>query len=202
MSPWVERLAGLLLRGRHAGDVHLVCNDPKLAAVPPLLSLRSPAFNDRGALQLRHAGPGVGGNLSPELTWGALPAGASHWALVVEDPDVPLRRPILHALAFGPAALQRLGEGELAQGKAPAGVILAPNGRREPGYLGARPLPGHGPHRYIFQLFALDALPPDANEWMDPRPWLQQHALAWGRLEGVYQRDAWGRPIAPTRYPD
>jgi phosphatidylethanolamine-binding protein (PEBP) family uncharacterized protein len=201
MNPWVERLAGLLLRGRHAGDAHLACNDPALAGVPPLLALRSPAFNDRGALDRRHAGPGVGANRSPELIWQALPSCATHWALVVEDPDVPLRRPSRHALAFGPASFQRLAEGELDQRQAPTGVVLAPNGRGERTYLGPRPLPGHGPHRYVFQLFALDAMPPDASDCIDPRPWLRQHALAWGRLDGVYQRDARGRPITPAAYP-
>jgi Raf kinase inhibitor-like YbhB/YbcL family protein len=201
MNRWVERLAGLLLRGRHAGDVQLVCNDPALASLPPLLALHSPAFDDRGALLQRHAGPGVGDNLSPELVWQGLPAGASCWALVAEDPDVPLWRPYLHALAFGPASLRRLSEGQLAPRHAPVGVVLAPNGRGERGYLGARPLPGHGPHRYVFQLFALDAMPPDASECADPGPWLRQHALAWGRLDGVYQRDTRGRPITPARYP-
>jgi hypothetical protein len=129
-----------------------------------------------------------------------LPNEAPYWALIVEDPDVPLRRPFLHGLAFGSISIQGIAEGALAMGQAPNGVILAPNGYGERTYLGARPLPGHGPHRYIFQLFALDALPPNASNCTDPRPWLRQHAFASGRLDGVYQRDAWGRPITPPKY--
>lgn len=35
------------------------------------------------------------------LRWIALPPGATHWALVVEDPDVPLRHAYVHGVAIG-----------------------------------------------------------------------------------------------------
>ena len=197
--PWVLRWAGLLTRGRHAGDASLACNDAVLARLPVLPDLRSAGFTHGGAMAPRHAGEGVGDNRSPALAWGALPPNATHWLLLCEDPDVPMAHAITHVLAWGPASLRALPEGALDVASAIAGVSLAPNGLGRVGYDGPRPLPGHGPHRYVFQLFALDAEPPAGlSREATLLDWLRAHALARGRLEGLYQRDWRGRSITPS----
>ncbi|WPH15926.1 YbhB/YbcL family Raf kinase inhibitor-like protein [Variovorax paradoxus] len=180
MSPWLLRWIGLPLRGRRAGEGALVCNDPVLAALPQTLALRSDSFGHNQALNLRQAGEGVGRNLSPELNWAPLPDGATHWALLIEDPDVPLRQPWLHGVATGPADVRQLAEGAMS------------------GYAGARPLPGHGTHRYVFQLFALNEAPGPASTREALMPSLRRHAIARGRLDGLFRRD-WlhARPVAP-----
>lgn len=180
MSPWLLRWIGLPLRGRRAGESTLASNDPVLAALPLTLNLRSDSFAHNHALALRQAGEGVGGNLSPELHWSPLPEGATHWALLIEDPDVPLHQPWLHGMATGPAEVRQLDEGALA------------------GYAGARPLPGHGTHRYVFQLFALNETPDLGNTRDALMPQLRRHAIARGRLDGLFRRD-WlrARPVAP-----
>jgi hypothetical protein len=150
-------------------------------------------------MALRHAGEGVGDNRSPALAWAPLPPPATHWLLLCEDPDVPLAQSITHALAWGPASLNALQEGALNLGHAPPEVTLAPNGLGRSGYDGPRPLPGHGPHRYVFQLFALDAEPPAGLSRATVLPqWLREHALALGRLDGLFQRDWRGRPVTPS----
>ncbi|WP_405487159.1 YbhB/YbcL family Raf kinase inhibitor-like protein [Nocardia sp. NBC_00511] len=61
-------------------------------------------------------------------------------------------------------------------------------GRR--GYAGPRPIPGHGPHRYVFQLFALDrpaGLGPDAT-LAGVLKAIDGHVLARGKLTGSYER--------------
>ncbi|MBO9650037.1 MAG: YbhB/YbcL family Raf kinase inhibitor-like protein [Variovorax sp.] len=180
MSPWVLRWIGLPLRGRRAGDATLACNDPALAALPQTLALHSDSFKHGHAMNVRQAGIGVGDNLSPELHWDTLPEGATHWALLIEDPDVPLRHAYVHGVASGPAAVTRLAEGELES------------------YAGARPLPGHGPHRYVFQLFALTRPPGAPSTREQLMPLLRRHAVARGRLDGLFRRD-WlrARPVAP-----
>jgi phosphatidylethanolamine-binding protein (PEBP) family uncharacterized protein len=180
LNPFLLRWIGLPLRRRRAGEATLASSDPALAALPQTLDLRSDSFGHNQALHLRQAGQGVGGNLSPELHWNALPEGATHWALLIEDPDVPLRHAWLHGIASGPASVTRLAEGAL------------------PGYAGARPLPGHGTHRYVFQLFALDAEPQPASTREQLMPSLRRNALARGRLDGLFRRD-WllAKPIAP-----
>ncbi|QNK65080.1 YbhB/YbcL family Raf kinase inhibitor-like protein [Variovorax sp. PAMC26660] len=196
--PWVLRWAGLLTRGRHAGDTSLACSDEALARLPLALDLRSTGFAHGGAMARRHAGEGVGDNRSPALAWNALPPQATHWLLLCEDPDVPMARAITHLLAWGPRAIDALAEGALNAGHAPTGVALVLNGLGRSGYDGPRPLPGHGPHRYVFQLYALDAAPPAGlSRETTLLPWLRTHALSRGRLDGLFRRDWRQRPIAP-----
>jgi phosphatidylethanolamine-binding protein (PEBP) family uncharacterized protein len=180
MNPIVLRWIGLPLRGRRAGDATLACNDPAMRELPESILLRSHSFAHNSAMNLRQAGEGVGANLSPELHWSELPPGATHWALIVEDPDVPLRHSFLHGIATGPASAACIAEGAM------------------PGYAGARPLPGHGAHRYVFQLFALTRAPGEVSTREALMPALRESAIAAGRLVGLFQRD-WlrARPVAP-----
>jgi phosphatidylethanolamine-binding protein (PEBP) family uncharacterized protein len=64
------------------------------------------------------------------------------------------------------------------------------------GYLGPEPIKGHGPHRYVFQLFALPAAITSAEgdatlDTAKPGAVLATvsgPALARGRLDGLYTR--------------
>lgn len=202
MNLFVSQLVSLALRGRHAGDASLVANDPVLAVLPRTLTMRSDAFSHRGAMPVAHGGRGIGDNRSPDLAWDALPPGATGWLLVFEDPDVPSKKAWVHAIAAGPAAMTRLERGALRPSRAPGGLRFGPNTGEGMGYDGPRPLPGHGPHRYVFQLFALREEPPDplvAGGRDALLPFLREHAIACGRLDGVFQRDWRGRPVAPPR---
>ena len=204
MNLLVSQIVSLLTRGRHAGDATLAVNDPVLGVLPRTLGLRSDAFIHRGTMAQAQAGKGVGENRSPALAWSSLPPGATHWVLILEDPDVPLRRAWVHVIAAGPAELARLPKGALKPSRAPAGLRFGRNTSRDVGYGGPRPLPGHGPHRFVFQLFALRAEPPDdllARGRDALVPFLREHALASGRLDGLFQRDWRGRPTAPPRPP-
>ena len=57
-------------------------------------------------------------------------------------------------------------------------------------YLPMDSIPGHGPHHYAFQLFALDAAlsfphPPGRSALLRA---MRGHVLATGLLMGIYQR--------------
>jgi phosphatidylethanolamine-binding protein (PEBP) family uncharacterized protein len=57
------------------------------------------------------------------------------------------------------------------------------------GYAGPRPIPGHGPHRYRFLVFALDRPIPD--DVTTAKALLKQaagHVLVRGTLTGTYER--------------
>ncbi|AMM20029.1 hypothetical protein AX769_07435 [Frondihabitans sp. PAMC 28766] len=60
-------------------------------------------------------------------------------------------------------------------------------GRR--GYAGPMPVPSHGPHSYVFQLFAVDAplTLPDAFTRGDVVAALPGHLVARARLDGTYE---------------
>ena len=66
------------------------------------------------------------------------------------------------------------------------------NTRGEFGYMGPKPPPGDGPHRYHFQLFALDRrldLPP-ATPFEALVQVLKAHTIAACELIGLYEHDA------------
>src|SRR5688572_30219878 len=51
------------------------------------LGLSSPAFEDGGTIPRRHTADGD--DVSPKLTWSAVPSSTESFALVCEDPDAP-----------------------------------------------------------------------------------------------------------------
>lgn len=182
-------IIGRLLKNRRAGETHLAWNLPALAG-PETLELRSDAFEHGGTIPLRHAGRRAGGeNVSPALEWSGVPAGTAQLLLVVEDVDTPTPRPFVHLVALVDPALTALPAGVLTPEKAPAGVQILRSGMGR-GYLGPEPIKGHGPHRYVFQLFALPhALTADTAT--RPRALLATvpgPALARARLDGLHER--------------
>ena len=93
------------------------------------------------------------GNASPHLKWSGAPEGTKSYAVTCYDPDAPTGSGFWHwTLANIPADVTELPAG----GPVPAGAVEGRTDFGEPGYGGAAPPPGHGPHRYIFTVFAVD----------------------------------------------
>jgi Raf kinase inhibitor-like YbhB/YbcL family protein len=156
MKPDVERTIGRLLRSVYAGERHLTCRDPRIADAPASILLTSPAFTDGSSIPTRHAGSGVGDNISPALAWDSIPEETAELVLIVQDPDAPLPRPVTHLIAMGISPSDgSLPEGVLAP-RASSSVAFGLGSFRRIGYAGPRPVRGHGLHRYVFQMFALD----------------------------------------------
>jgi hypothetical protein len=111
--------------------------------------------------------------------------------LVIEDPDAPLLRPFVHLIAAGISPfVSSFAEGELCGGALSHSVKLGLTSFRQIGYSGPRALAGYGPHRYVFQLFALDKqsglkLRATRRQLVSD---LTGKVLARGRLEGVFER--------------
>lgn len=189
MKGSIARLAGRLLRGVHAGDTHLSVHHPRLKGVPQTIQLRSAWFAAGGAIPGHAAGQGVGANVSPPLEWTGAPDETRGYLLILQDPDVPLRRPFVHLIALGiPATRRFVAAGELAEDGpfAPFGRNTA--GRR--GYQGPRALPAHGPHRYVFHLLAL-RVPPvitTSNRLDAILAANMAHVIAHGTLVGTFEQ--------------
>lgn len=186
----MSRLLGRLLRGHHAGEQALLWCHESVAGAPASIELSSSTFAAQGAIPLRCAGKGVGDNVSPALAWSNVPAEAKELVLVVEDADAPLPRPFVHLIVTGISSqLSGVVEGQLSSGKS----LLAEYGRNGFGqcaYAGPRALLGHGPHRYSFQLLALDchlAFDGPARRSQLLRR-LTSHVIAKGRLDGFFER--------------
>jgi len=147
----LERFMGRLLAGRHAGDANLLARSPGLAEVPATVELTSPAFAAGAPIPKRYTQEGD--DRFPPLAWRGVPGSAQELVIVVEDPDAPLPRPVVHAIVHGlPARANGLDEEQV---NAPGFAGFGMNSRGARSYRGPRPILGHGAHRYVFQLFAL-----------------------------------------------
>jgi Raf kinase inhibitor-like YbhB/YbcL family protein len=156
-------------------------------AAPNTLQITSPAFTDSAAIPTRHAGQGVGENTSPPLTWNGAPDTTKQFILIIEDIDVPLPRPFVHTVALIDPDRRHLDQGDLQPGT--PGLRFLPGTRGSLGYAGPRPIPGHGPHHYLFELFALDeAISNSVTTTRTLPAAMHGHILARGTLTGTYQR--------------
>ncbi len=147
------------------------------------IELVSPAFADGERIPRKYTGEGE--DVSPPLRWTGLPEGTRQLALICDDPDAPTPRPWVHWVLWG---LDPKLEG-LAEGDNGGGVEGVTDFGR-PGYGGPMPPAGHGPHRYFFRLYALDApvdLKPGATKY-DLLDAMKGHILDEGVLTGTYER--------------
>lgn len=186
MLEHVPAWLGRALAGRRAGADKLVCAQPGMGGEAEL-TLTSPAFADGARLPVRFTGDGEG--VSPPLTWSGAPAGA-RLALVVEDPDAPTAKPMVHAIVTdldGPA-------GNLIEGGMKPDILAGDMGRNsalKQGWMPPDPPTGHGEHRYVFQLFALGPDAPDPGEAAGRSALveaLRGHVVASAVLIGTYSR--------------
>ena len=112
---------------------------------------------------------GAGGeDVSPQLSWSGFPAETKSFAVTCFDPDAPTGSGFWHwAVANLPASVTELSTGaaDPDSGELPAGAITLKGDAGAARYVGAAPPPGHGPHRYLFAVHALDVeqLPIDAS---------------------------------------
>ena len=197
MLEHVPRWLGQAMRGLRAGADKLCIAQIELGGGFASIDLASPAFANGGRLPPRFTADGEG--VSPPLLWGTLPEEAESLALIVEDPDAPATQPLVHAIVWGiPPEERHLAEGAIrADGPGSAeGSDVGRNSYFFEGWLPPDPPPGHGEHRYAFQLFALagasdPGVTPGRAALVKA---MSGRVLAAGLLTGTYSR---GEP-SPT----
>ncbi|NJC41566.1 hypothetical protein GGQ87_001824 [Brevundimonas alba] len=132
------------------------------------------------------------GNTSPHLKWSGAPEGTKSYAVTCYDPDAPTGSGFWHwTVANIPADVTELSTG----GPVPSGAVEGRTDYGSPGFGGAAPPPGHGPHRYIFTVFAVD------TEKLDVTPDnsgavfgfnLHFHTLAKATITATYENTGQG----------
>jgi Raf kinase inhibitor-like YbhB/YbcL family protein len=142
----------------------LTSNDP-FARLPevPRFTVTSTTVSDGDAWPAEQMsglfGVPAGKDISPQLSWSGAPEGTKGYAVTVYDPDAPTGSGFWHwAVADIPATVTQLSEGagdETGSGL-PEGAYQLPNDARAARYIGAAPPAGHGRHRYVIVVHALD----------------------------------------------
>ena len=178
---------GRALRTVRPGLEKVACARKELIRAPYSIVVTSPAFGDFETIPMTFTADGTG--TSPPIEWSNVPMATRSLALIVEDADSPTPQPLVHAIAWsiGPE-IRAIPDGALA-GRSDT-ALLGQNSFLRPIWLPPDPPPGHGMHRYAFQVFALDAplqlaVHPGRRAVMQA---MRGHVLARGLLIGTYER--------------
>jgi Raf kinase inhibitor-like YbhB/YbcL family protein len=181
---------GHALADQRAGLDQLVLHTIGLRGGLGAIEVRSLAFADHAPIPARYTADGEG--VSPPLQWQGLPDSTGSVVLIVEDADSPTPRPLVHAIVVE----LKPDEAALAEGALPSAdhdglqIKTGKNSVLAARWLPPDPPPGHGVHRYAFQVFALGAIvsfsdAPGRDEVVEV---LRASAIAGGMLIGTYER--------------
>jgi Raf kinase inhibitor-like YbhB/YbcL family protein len=181
---------GHVLRNHRAGLEKIAFNQIDVRAGTAAIQVASLAFNDHEQIPAQYTADGNG--TSPPIEWTGIPATAASIVLLVEDADAPTPHPLVHAIVVDLAS---------QDGALPEGALnhtdhlslefkVGRNSYLQTNWLPPDPPPGHGTHRYAFQIFALEEKPafsgtPGREAVLDA---IHQHAIASGCLIGTYER--------------
>jgi hypothetical protein len=104
---------------------------------------------------------GAGGeDISPQLSWSGFPAETQSFVVTMCDPEAPTVSGFWHwTLVNIPGDVTELptGAGDESGSGLPLGAFQLKNDASMACYVGAGPPEGHGRHRYIFAVLAVDA---------------------------------------------
>jgi Raf kinase inhibitor-like YbhB/YbcL family protein len=181
---------GHALVNQRAGMESVVYNQLHAHHATARLEVSSPAFAFNARLPAKYTADGPG--ISPPIAWHLIPADAESIAVIVEDADSPTPHPLVHAIVVGIAP----ADGSLEEGALSSpdqGIETGRNSFLKQAWLPPDPPPGHGVHRYVFQVFALRAGTPFSHapgrgEVIEA---ILDRAVAAGCLIGTYER--WSR---------
>ena len=217
-TAYLESFIGSLLTSQRGRDAQLLTRaTPAMSSLPPTMIVISTHGPSPAPLLFEHTP--LGDNLFPNLSW-SLPADVKAedvktYLLVVEDPDAPLPSPIVHGLYhdflpdktsvgpddFLPASTRDTGSEAVGAGPEEhgntrsdglAGGFRYGANRKKTVWGGPKPVLGHGPHRYFFQVVALNSKLQDPGESLSKEHLqgggLDGKVLAWGEWVGTFER--------------
>lgn len=163
------------------------------AQTPATLTVSSPVLKAGEPIPRDYTADGR--NISPPLSWSGAPASTREFAVICDDPDVPMPQPFVHWVIYKiPGTATGLPENIPIDPATPmpaemAGAVQGMSGFRRAIYRGPAPPPGR-PHRYHFRVYAIDAV-------LDLKPGLTKaelleaikgHIVAEGELVATYER--------------
>jgi Raf kinase inhibitor-like YbhB/YbcL family protein len=160
---------------------------PEIAGANATITVQTSAFQNNGMIPDKYSNYYAG--VSPELKWSGVPNNAKSLVLMMEDPDAALK-PVTHWIMANIAPnVTGLPENVMKTEMA-NGAMQGANITGKIGYYGPKPPREDPPHKYHFQVFALDTkldLPSGFNRQalLDA---MENHVVAKGEIVGMYQR--------------
>jgi Raf kinase inhibitor-like YbhB/YbcL family protein len=163
------------------------------AQAPAALTVTSPTLKAGETIPAEYTADGR--NISPPLQWSGAPSSTKEFAVICDDPDVPMPQPFVHWVIYKIAGTakglpENIPIDPAAQMPADvAGAVQGTSGFRRPIYRGPAPPPGK-PHHYHFKVYAIDAV-------LDLKPGLTKaelleaikgHVVGEGELVAIYER--------------
>ena len=154
------------------------------------IRVTSPVFKESEAIPRLFTVDGDG--RFPGVDWTGLPDGTQSVVLLVEDADIPFVVPVTHLIVHSidptVAGIETGAVKPFMAGPAQAGWACGRNFLGAAGWTPPAPPPGHGPHRYAFQIFALNVrvnfrFSPHRGRLMRR---IRPHIIGQGQLIGTY----------------
>ncbi len=146
---------------------------------------------------MRHVFNGFGcsgENQSPQLSWEQVPEGTRSFAITMHDPDAPTGSGWWHWVVYNiPSSVTELPPGAGVENSTalPKGAVQGRTDFGTRAYGGPCPPEGHGPHRYVVTIHALDTekleVPEDASPALIGFN-LNSHSKARASLIFYYER--------------
>jgi Raf kinase inhibitor-like YbhB/YbcL family protein len=143
------------------------------------LAIGSPAFEANTLIPPKYTCEGE--SISPPLQLGIFPTQTKSLAIIVHDPDAPMKGGFTHWVVFNIEPMKNIPEDY-------KGGVQGLNGSGKAGYTG--PCPPSGTHHYHFMVFALDTrLQLSANTGKaELEKAMKGHIVAQGDLVGLYKK--------------
>jgi Raf kinase inhibitor-like YbhB/YbcL family protein len=166
---------------------------PTMAQTPQTMTVTSPTVKAGETIPADHTADGK--NISPAIAWSNAPAATKEFALIMDDPDVPMPQPFVHWVIYKiPGAAKGIPENIPIEAGAPMpkeieGAVQGLSGFKRPIYRGPAPPPGK-PHHYHFTVYALDASL-DVQAGLTKAQLLEAmkgHIIGQGELVAIYER--------------
>ncbi len=144
--------------------------------------LISPAFDNDTVIPKKYTCDG--GDINPELQIQNVPHGTKSLALIVHDPDAPMKGGFTHWVVWNIDPETSV----IKEESVPPDAIEGRNGAGRIGYMG--PCPPSGMHHYHFQLYALNAKLnlPATSSLGEIEAQIDGHLISQTDLVGLYER--------------
>jgi Raf kinase inhibitor-like YbhB/YbcL family protein len=185
-------LAALVLGVASAASADATAD--KAAQTPAPITVTSTTLKANETIPKDHTADGK--NVSPALAWSGAPAATKQFAMVMDDPDVPMPGGFVHWVVYKiPAAAKGLPaelpmDATLTAPAELAGTIQGLSGFRRAGYRGPAP-PAGKPHHYTFTVYALDSADLPLAEGLNRNQLMEAikgHIIGQGSLVAIYER--------------